>query len=137
LVTVTDLEHRLILNIVILPAILFALIVSFVDPAMNWKVALVGGVSGFLLSYIAALVSRGGLGGGDVTLSTFLGLILGFPQILLGLIFGVFLGGVTAFLLLIIRRVGLKTYIPYGPFLTVTGWVMLIWGDSIWAYYFW
>jgi len=137
LVTVTDLEHRLILNTVILPAILFALIISFVDPTMNWKVALVGGVSGFLLSYIAALVSRGGLGGGDVTLSTFLGLILGFPQILLSLIFGVFLGGVTAFLLLITRWVGLKTYIPYGPFLTVTGWIMLIWGDSIWAYYFW
>ena len=137
LVTVTDLEHRLILNLVMLPAILLALLISFVDTTMNWKIALLGGVSGFLLSYIAALVSRGGLGGGDVTLSTFLGLILGFPQILLSLIFGVCLGGVTAFLLLITRRVGLKTYIPYGPFLTITGWIMLIWGDGIWAYYFW
>jgi leader peptidase (prepilin peptidase)/N-methyltransferase len=137
LVTVTDLEHRLILNVVILPAILFAALISFVDPSISWKIALLGGVSGFILSYIAALVSRGGLGGGDVTLSTFLGLILGFPHILLSLIFGVFLGGVTAFLLLITRRVGLKTYIPYGPFLTITGWIMLIWGDSIWAYYFW
>ena len=136
LVTVTDLEHRLILNAVILPAILFAALVSFINPTMSWKLALLGGVSGFLLSYIAALISRGGLGGGDVTLSTFLGLILGFPQILLSLIFGVCLGGVTAFLLLISRRVGLKTYIPYGPFLTITGWIMLIWGDGIWAYYF-
>jgi len=137
LVTVTDLEHRLILNVVILPAILLAALISFVNPAINWKIALLGGVSGFLLIYIAALISRGGLGGGDVTLSTFLGLILGFPQILLSLIFGVCLGGVTAFLLLITRRVGLKTYIPYGPFLTITGWIMLIWGDGIWAYYFW
>jgi leader peptidase (prepilin peptidase)/N-methyltransferase len=136
LVTVTDLEHRLILNVVMMPSILFALLVSFVDPTISWKIALLGGVSGFLLSYIAALVSRGGLGGGDVTLSTFLGLILGFPQILLSLIFGVCLGGITAFLLLITRRVGLKTYIPYGPFLTITGWIMLIWGESIWAYYF-
>jgi leader peptidase (prepilin peptidase)/N-methyltransferase len=137
LVTVTDLEHRLILNVVMLPAILFALLISFVDPTISWKIALLGGVAGFVLSYIAALVSRGGLGGGDVTLSTFLGLILGFPHILLSLIFGVCLGGVTAFLLLITRRVGLKTYIPYGPFLTITGWIMLIWGYEIWAYYFW
>jgi leader peptidase (prepilin peptidase)/N-methyltransferase len=137
LITVTDLEHRLILNVVMLPAILFALLISFVDPTISWKIALLGGVCGFLLSYIAALVSRGGLGGGDVTLSTFLGLVLGFPHILLSLIFGVCLGGVTAFLLLITRRVGLKTYIPYGPFLTVTGWIMLIWGYDIWAYYFW
>jgi leader peptidase (prepilin peptidase)/N-methyltransferase len=136
LVTVTDLEHRLILNVVILPAIFLAVVISFVAPTGNWKLALLGGVCGFLLSYIAALLSRGGLGGGDVTLSAFLGLILGFPQILLSLIFGVCLGGVTAFLLLVTRRVGLKTYIPYGPFLTITGWIMLIWGDGIWAYYF-
>jgi leader peptidase (prepilin peptidase)/N-methyltransferase len=71
-----------------------------------------------------------------VTLSTFLGVIVGFPYILLSLTFGVFLGGFVAFLLLVTRRVGLKTFIPYGPFLTITGWVMLIWGSEIWAYYF-
>ncbi len=137
LITVTDLEHRLIFNIVILPSILVALLISFVDPSMPWLVAAVGGGLGFILSYIAALASRGGLGGGDVTLSTFLGLILGFPHILLSLGFGVFLGGFTAFILLITRRVGLKTFIPYGPFLTITGWIMLIWGAEIWRYYFW
>ena len=136
LVTVTDLEHRLILNVVILPSILLALLIGLLNPNVPWAIVVVGGLTGFILSYIAALISRGGLGGGDVTLSTFLGLILGFPQILLSLIFGVCLGGITAFLLLISRRVGLKTYIPYGPFLTITGWIMLIWGDSIWAYYF-
>jgi len=85
---------------------------------------------------LAMLLSRGGLGEGDVTLSTFLGLIIGFPFILLSLGFGVFLGGFVAALLLITRRVGLKTFIPYGPFLTITGWIMLIWGVKIWEYYF-
>jgi leader peptidase (prepilin peptidase)/N-methyltransferase len=120
-----------------LPAIFFALAAAFFTPGLSWRAAIVGGITGFLLSYIAALISRGGLGGGDVTLSTFLGLILGFPQILLSLAFGVFLGGLVALLLLVARRVGLKTYIPYGPFLTITGWIMLIWGDAIWKYYFW
>jgi leader peptidase (prepilin peptidase)/N-methyltransferase len=134
LVTVTDLEHRLILNVVMLPSMLLALAISGLDPNIAWQIALLGGVCGFALSYVAALVSRGGLGGGDVTLSTFLGLILGFPLILQSLILGVFLGGVTAFLLLITRRVGLRTFIPYGPFLTLTGWIMLIWGDQLWIY---
>ena len=137
LITVTDLEHRLILNAVILPSILFALAVAFFTPSLPWPIALVGGASGFVISYLAALLSRGGLGGGDVTLSTFLGLIIGFPYILLSLGFGVFLGGFVAFLLLITRRVGLKTFIPYGPFLTTTGWIMLVWGDEIWQHYFW
>jgi leader peptidase (prepilin peptidase)/N-methyltransferase len=55
----------------------------------------------------------------------------------LSLTFGVFLGGLVAFVLLISGRVGMKTFIPYGPFLTLTGWLMLVWGDEIWAYYFW
>lgn len=136
LVTVTDLEHRLIFNVVILPAILLAIGAAFITPGLSWRAALIGGVLAFIVVYIAVLLSRGGLGEGDVTLSTFLGFILGFPHIILGLTFGVFLGGFVAFLLLISGRVNLKSFIPYGPFLTITGWIMLIWGAEIWAYYF-
>jgi len=136
LITVTDLEHRLIFNAVVLPAIVGGLLASFFDPGLSWKLAVLGGAVGFILSYLAALFARGGLGGGDVTLSAFLGVIVGFPYILLSLLFGIFLGGLTALLLLLSRRVGLKTYIPYGPFLTITGWIMLIWRTEIWNYYF-
>jgi prepilin signal peptidase PulO-like enzyme (type II secretory pathway) len=137
LITITDLEHRLIFNVVILPSILMALAAAFFTPSLYWPSALVGGAAGFILSYLAALLSRGGFGEGDVTLSTFLGLIIGFPNILLSLGFGVFLGGFVAFFLLITRRVGLRSFIPYGPFLTITGWIMLVWGAEIWQYYFW
>ncbi len=137
LITVTDLEHRLIFNVVILPAIGLAAVAAFFTPDLSRLAALVGGVFAFVLVYIAALISRGGLGGGDVTLSTFLGLILGFPKIILSLTFGVFLGGFVALLLLLMGRVGLRTFIPYGPFLTITGWIMLVWGNEIWKYYFW
>jgi prepilin signal peptidase PulO-like enzyme (type II secretory pathway) len=137
LVTVTDLEHRLIFNIIILPAILLAIGAAFVTPGMTWRSALVGGVTAFVIVYLAVLVSRGGLGEGDVTLSTFLGFVMGFPHIVLSLTFGVFLGGFVAFALLVTRRVTLKTFIPYGPFLTTTGWIMLVWGEQIWSYYFW
>jgi len=136
LVTVTDLEHRLIFNVIILPSILLAIFASFITPGLTWRAALVGGITAFIVVYIAALLSRGGLGEGDVTLSTFLGFMMGFPNIILSLIFGVFLGGIVAFLLLVSGRVTMKTFIPYGPFLTITGWIMLVWGDEIWRYYF-
>lgn len=136
LITVTDLEHRLIFNIVILPAILLALVAAFFTPGLAWPSAIVGGGAAFLVMYLAALIARGGLGEGDVTLSAFLGLILGFPHIILGIGFGVFLGGFIVFLLLITRQVKLNSFVPYGPFLTTTGWVMLIWGKEIWQYYF-
>ena len=136
LITVTDLEHRLIFNIVILPSILLALGAAFFTPNLFWPSALVGGGFAFAITYLAALLSRGGFGAGDVTLSTFLGLIIGFPAIVLSLGFGVFLGGFVALVLLLTRRVGMRTFIPYGPFLTTTGWIMLIWGGAIWQYYF-
>lgn len=136
LVTVTDLEHRLIFNVVMLPSIAFSVAAAFFTPDLAWPSALVGGVFAFVMSYVAALLARGGLGEGDVTLSTFLGFILGFPHIILSLTFGVFLGGFVALLMLLSGRAGLKTFIPYGPFLTITGWIMLVWGDAIWKYYF-
>jgi prepilin signal peptidase PulO-like enzyme (type II secretory pathway) len=136
LITVTDLEHRLILNVVILPAILLALAGAFVTPGLFWPSAMVGGGGAFVVVYLAALLARGGLGSGDVTLSAFLGLILGFPYIVFSLMAGVFLGGIVSGVLLLTGRVGLKSFIPYGPFLTVTGWLMLVWGPEIWRLYF-
>ena len=136
LITVTDLEHRLIFNVVILPSILLALAFAFVNEDLTWRAAIVGGAAGFLLSYIAALLARGGLGAGDVTLSALLGVMLGFPHILLSLLLGVLLGGVVVSLLLVTRQVNMKTFVPYGPFLTVTGWSMLLWGETLWIYFF-
>jgi leader peptidase (prepilin peptidase)/N-methyltransferase len=167
LITITDLEHRRILNIVIGPSILLAIIISFFTPLTGfwtfayecnsllwgiftlytpppgsfWIVALIGGVIAFMISILAWLLAvlaygHGALGQGDVTLSIFLGLILGFPYILLTFLFTVFLGSFVPFVLLVIRRVGLRSYIPYGPFLTITGWIMLIWGDEIWRYWY-
>ena len=137
LVTITDLEHRLIFNVVILPSILFAMAAAFFTPDLSWPAAYVGGVGAFVVVYAVALLSRGGLGEGDVTLSTFLGFILAFPLIILSITFGVFLGGIVAAILLVSGKVNLKTFIPYGPFLTITGWIMLVWGGEIWQYFFW
>ena len=141
LITVTDLEHRLIFNVVTIPAIFLAVVVAFTTPYLSWRSAVLGGGLAFVLVYLAWLLGtlvygHGALGVGDITLATFLGLILGFPNIILSLIFGVFLGGLVAFILLVIRRINRSSFIPYGPFLTITGWIMLIWGDEIWRYYF-
>lgn len=167
LVTVTDLEHKLIFNVVMLPAILLAILLAFITPldgywsfANNcrslilhffnlfltppdafWQVALLGGATGFFLSYLAFILGTltygpGALGTGDVTLSVFLGLILGLPYILLTLVLAVFLGAIVPVLLLLSRQISRRSYIPYGPFLTISGWFMLVWGNQIWQYFY-
>jgi len=131
LLTVTDLEHRLIQNVVILPSLLLAFIGGFYSPYFSWKQAVLGGAIGFVVFYVLALLARGGLGSGDVTLAAFLGLITGFPNIILVVVYGMLLGGIISAALLITRRATMKTFIPYGPFLIITGWVALVWGESL------
>ena len=141
LITVTDLEHRLIFNVVTIPSIVLAIGAALLMSGINWRLALLGGAIGLVITYIIWLLGvlfygQGAFGVGDITLSTFLGFILGFPHIILSLIMGVFLGGIVAFLLVITRLSKRTAYIPYGPFLTITGWIMLVWGNQIWDYYF-
>ena len=141
LVTATDLEHRLIPNRFILPAILFALAVGFIATWMTWKASLLGGAVGlvfFAVAYgLAAVVYPGkiGLGMGDVTLATFIGLAVGFPSAIVAVVLGVLMGGLMSGLLLVTRRVTLQSALPYGPYLVIGGLVALFWGQGILKWY--
>lgn len=135
LVLVIDLEHRLILNVVILPAILVAAIGSSLSPDLGPLRALAGGIIGFASFYLIALMRKGGMGGGDVKLAAFIGLATGFPSVIVALLVAILTGGVTALLLVLTRIKSLKSYIPYGPFLVVGGVVALLYGPQIVAWY--
>lgn len=131
LVTVTDLEHRLILNVVIGPAIVLALVAGPFTYGLGWKSMLAGGVIGFLTFYILALLWPGGMGFGDVKLAAFIGLITGFQGVIVALIVTFLAGGTISLFLLVTRIRSLRDYIPYGPFLVIGGMVALLWGQSI------
>jgi leader peptidase (prepilin peptidase)/N-methyltransferase len=140
--TATDLEHRLIPNRIILPAIAFALLAGFVANWMSWKAALLGGAVGLIFfgaAYgLAAVLYPGkiALGMGDVTLATFIGLAVGFQGAIVAVVLGVLLGGVISGLLLVTRRVSFQTAIPYGPFLIIGGLIAMFWGQAIINWYF-
>jgi leader peptidase (prepilin peptidase)/N-methyltransferase len=131
LVTVIDLEHRLVLNRVILPSILLALIAAPFTPDLNWRSALVGGLLAFGLFYLAALLYPGGMGAGDVKLAAFIGLITGFPNVFVALLVTVLAGGIISLLLVLTKIRSRRDYIPYGPFLVLGGVFALFWGQPI------
>ena len=125
LVIFIDLDHHLILNVVLAPAAIFALLVAPTMPDLNLGRAIVGAVVGFVLLLLPALIMPGGLGAGDVKLAGFLGLAVGFPGVLTTLLAGIILGGLVTAGLLLSRRIGRRDYLPYGPFL-ITGAVLVI-----------
>lgn len=90
-----------------------------------------GAVAGMSF-YALWRVTRGrGLGFGDVKLAAALGLVLGYPHILIGLYTAFLTGALWGVILMITRRAGMKTKIAFGPFL-VLGWtVSELWGDEL------
>lgn len=81
------------------------------------------------------LLSRGGMGLGDVKLAFVLGIWLGLEQTVLCLLLAFISGGVLGVLLLVTGIKGRKDAIPFGPYLCVSGWVSLLWGEAILLWY--
>jgi len=71
------------------------------------------------------------LGGGDVTLATFVGLIVGFPLIIEALVLTILIGAGVSLLLIVTRVRTLRDHIPYGPFIVAGAIITLLWGYSI------
>jgi leader peptidase (prepilin peptidase)/N-methyltransferase len=142
-VVVIDLEHHLILHPVSLAGGVLGLGIGIW--LHGFLATLIGGLGGFVIMFLlylfgnafAVLASRlrgvslteGAMGFGDVTLSGVLGLMLGWPGILIGLVIGIVIGGLISLVYLIVslllRRYRAFTAIPYGPFL-VAGAVLLL-----------
>ncbi|TET18481.1 MAG: prepilin peptidase [Dehalococcoidia bacterium] len=139
---VIDLEHRLVLDNVVYPGMALAFAFSFfwpwpeiVWPDIGVLSALLGGAIGFGLMFIPYLISRGGIGGGDVKLAGLIGLVTGFPLVFFALFLGILGGGLVAIALLISGVKSRKEPIPFAPFLAAAAMITLIWGPLIYHWY--
>ncbi len=115
-----DLETRRVLNVMVGPAAVVALLASFLPGMPGPVAALVGGAAGFGGFLVLFVIGRGrAMGFGDVKLAGLIGLMLGYPAVVPALALGIVLGGVAALALLIARKAGRKSYIAYAPYLAL------------------
>jgi leader peptidase (prepilin peptidase)/N-methyltransferase len=129
----TDLDQRLLPDVVTLPLIAFAAIVLVsglslfirTNDDVLWAVGSAVVVPAGLYA-LSIPFGRGSIGQGDLKLLVSVGLLLGSTNLVYALIGGALLAGVVVAILLFVRRISLKTYVPYGPFL-IAGilWAML------------
>jgi len=150
---VIDLEHGLILNKIVYPALVVALVISiFVPPSQLTHIsggvaylidnlpqlgiaqAAIGGGIGFVVFFLIVIVSRGGMGFGDVKLAALIGLVTGY-LVVVALLMGMILGGLAAVILLGFKIKKRKEAMPFGPFLAVAAIVTLLWGNDILNWY--
>ncbi len=130
-----DLEHQLVLNRVIYPAILVALLAIPITPNHDAVKLLAGGALGFALLFLIAFIYPAGMGMGDVKLATFIGLIVGFPAVFVALLISFVAGGLIGGGLLLTGLKGRKDPIPFAPFLVTGGMVVMLYGQQIIDWY--
>lgn len=76
-----------------------------------------------------------GMGEGDIFLSPSLGLLLGWPKILIGVFLSFAIGSVLGVILISLGKKKMSQTIPFGPFLVVGTVLALVWGGGIWSWY--
>jgi leader peptidase (prepilin peptidase)/N-methyltransferase len=134
-ITLTDLERRVIPNVILLAGAGIGLaIVLATDPAsLPERVAAAAGAGGFLLLF-AVLYPRG-MGMGDVKLAALMGLFLG-SAVVPALAVGTLAGGIVGVGAMLMRGSGArKLAVPFGPFLALGGVVGLLAGDAMLSWY--
>ena len=128
----TDLDQRLLPDALTLPVIPIALIyaLSGQNPLVGTDLlfTLVAAIAVPLVLYLPSIpFGAGAFGLGDVKLLIGVGLLTGASRMLGGVVFALLLAGVVLAVLLVTRRIGRQTYVPFGPFFILGAlWAVLI-----------
>ena len=125
--------------------VLCILVLSIIHKAINYFLYgispnLTGSILGLFLAvglFLAiVIISRGGMGGGDVTLIGALGFVLGVKNILLNIFLSFILGAIISMVLLAAKIKTRKDPIPFGPFIVLGFFMTVLWGKVIINWYF-
>jgi leader peptidase (prepilin peptidase)/N-methyltransferase len=128
----TDLDQRLLPDVLTLPVIPVALVyaLSGANPLVGTEVvlAIAAALAIPAVLYLPSIpFGAGAFGLGDVKLLVGVGLLAGGSRALASVIFALALAGIVIVVLLLARRIGRKTYIPFGPFFIVGAlWAVLL-----------
>lgn len=128
-----DLRYGIIPDKIVFPTVL----VSFLYLALNTKYLILphlfSAVGAGLFFLLLFLITKGkGMGFGDVKFAFLMGLVLGFPNIIVSLYIAFLTGAVVGCILIVWKRKRLKgTSIPFGPFLVLGTFSAIFWGEFI------
>lgn len=153
LITIIDIEHRLILWRVVWISAIILLIIGVASPDRGWQKTLLGAAVGYGLVFGLFLLGQGymwlvarwrgqpldeiAFGGGDVNLAGLIGLALGWSGVLVALFVGILAGGLFSLGYIVVQLMRGKynphSAIPYGPFLVLGAMLVYLFGRTVLA----
>jgi leader peptidase (prepilin peptidase)/N-methyltransferase len=124
-IAVIDFKKGIIPNRIVYPAAVAVILLNLISAGTSSIMTLIGGISlaGFFL--VSSLLLKN-IGMGDIKLALLIGLMAGFPEGIIAIFSGIFIGGLVAIVLVLSKIKGRKDTMPYGPFLAAGAIITLI-----------
>lgn len=136
----TDLAEMTIPNEAVICGLVAAVVLRLIHhplPFWNYAAAAIG-ASGFLLAIgllFEKILGKEAMGGGDIKLYLFLGIVLGVKLTALSVFLASFLGLLVLLPLQVPNKKGTGEPVPFGPFIAGGAWISYIWGNGLLKWY--
>lgn len=139
--TFIDFDHMILPDEFTLSGIVLGLVGAFLNPDRSFLDSFYGVLFGggflWLIAYVYyALTQREGMGGGDIKLLAWIGAILGWKAIPFVILLSSILGTIVGLTLSMGKKTGLKTVIPFGPYLALAALIYIFGGSGLAQWYF-
>lgn len=130
-----DYDTQLLPDDITLPLLWLGLIVNYFSLITDFRDAFIGACMGYLVFWIVfqvfkLITGKEGMGYGDFKLLAMLGAWLGWQYLPLIIILSSFAGALVGGSLIALGRDKAHP-IPFGPYLAISGWITVIWGEQI------
>jgi len=135
IITVSDLAYMLIPDKILIFFGVLLILSRILSPLNPWWESVVGAFIGFGILLLIAILSKGGMGGGDIKLFFVIGWVLGMIPTLLTLFVAAFIGMIAGFIELKIKNADKKTPVPFGPSIAAASLIVYFYGDIILEWY--
>ena len=129
IITAIDIEHQIIPDAITLPGIVLGLLAG--SYSIGYIDSILGCFLGGALFYLLAVLSKGGMGGGDIKYIAAAGALVGWKKVLLIIFIGAFLGSIVSIFQIVFQKKSKKSLIPFGPFLSVATLITLFYGNLL------
>jgi len=138
--TLIDLDHMLLPDQIVMPLLWLGLLFNLNAGFVSLNEAVIGAVVGYMSLYgicwlFKLLTGKEGMGHGDFKLFALFGAWIGWQLLPLLILMASSVGAVVGISLMIFKDHQREQAIPFGPYLALAGWVTIVWGEGIWAWY--
>ncbi|MFB9974247.1 prepilin peptidase [Allobacillus sp. SKP2-8] len=135
IISISDIHTQLIPDWILIFFFLLIGVLRVFVPTEPWYDAYLGAIVGFAILLALAVISRGGMGGGDIKLYAVIGLALGMQNTILSLLLAAFLGTIIGLILMPFGKVKRGVPFAFGPFIAIGALLAYFYGDLMIDWY--